>query len=108
MSLVRVQSEEPNLRSLLSSRLFAFLILDTSSVPDVHSRSGFEHFTSMIHQISLPYGKISSQNGFQSGQYFIHDSLWYSFQALAVSRVHINDSGLAAANPSRFRSRTVQ
>ncbi len=25
MSLVRVQSEEPNLRSLLSSRLFAFL-----------------------------------------------------------------------------------
>ncbi len=54
MSLVRVQSEEPNLRSLLSSRLFAF----------------FASLTLTQHRI-------------QPGKHLVDNDVRYAFQTLA-------------------------
>ncbi|MGS3321327.1 hypothetical protein [Klebsiella pneumoniae] len=48
---VRVQSEEPNLRSLLSSRLFAFL--STAFLPWTNTAGSF---VSLIRTLTLPSG----------------------------------------------------
>ena len=83
MSLVRVQSEEPYLRSLLRklSRLFAFMLLLIAHI------------------------KATAQ----SDQHFIHNDRRYLFQALAVPRFHINSSGLITANNARhFSARIIQ
>ncbi len=53
MSLVRVQSEEPNLRSLLSSRLFAFASLTLT------------------------------QHRIQPGKHLVDNDVRYAFQTLA-------------------------
>ncbi|KXA22999.1 hypothetical protein HMPREF3197_03891 [Klebsiella pneumoniae] len=49
--MVRVQSEEPNLRSLLSSRLFAFLF--TAFLPWTNTAGSF---VSLIRTLTLPGG----------------------------------------------------
>ncbi|EMM3513747.1 hypothetical protein RZ575_000329 [Citrobacter freundii] len=92
MSLVRVQSEEPYLRSLLRklSRLFAFCFL----------LFAFCFLLLLIAHIKAPA---------QSGQHFIYNDRRYLFQALAVPSFHINSSGLITANNARrFSARIIQ
>ena len=58
MSLVRVQSEEPNLRSLLSSRLFAFL---RATLPCGRTSKVLAGpFVSLIPALTIPCGERQS------------------------------------------------
>ncbi|KDF47911.1 hypothetical protein AE07_02106 [Enterobacter cloacae BWH 43] len=80
MSLVRVQSEEPNLKSLLLKQAFCF-------------------------SASL----MLIQNRIQPGKHLIYNIIRYAFQPFAAPGSHINGSGLVEANSAhRFCSRTVQ